>query len=75
VVAVLGTQLLATLFAVFGIFMAPLGWQWALVAWGYALVWFLIANRVKLAAYRVFDAGGPALLHQLRRSGTWAAPA
>ena len=39
--AVLGTEVLATLIAVYGIFMTPLGWGWALFVWGYALVWFL----------------------------------
>lgn len=53
--AVVGTQVLATLIAVYGVFMPPIGWQWALVAWGYALAWFLIGDRVKLAAYRIFD--------------------
>jgi H+-transporting ATPase len=53
--AVVGTQLIATLFAVFGIFMAPIGWGWALFIWGYALAWFLVNDRIKLAAYRIFD--------------------
>ena len=50
-IAVLGTQILATLIAVYGVFMTPLGWGWALLVWGYALVWFLINDRVKLLAY------------------------
>ena len=54
-VAVVGTQTLATLIAVYGLFMTPLGWGWALFVWGYALVWFLVNDRVKLLAYRVFD--------------------
>jgi H+-transporting ATPase len=54
-VAVVGTQILATLIAVYGIFMTPLGWGWALFVWGYALAWFLVNDRVKLLAYRVFD--------------------
>src|SRR5664279_1794136 len=53
--AVFGTQTVATLIAVFGIFMTPLGWGWALFVWGYALVWFLVNDRVKLLAYRIFD--------------------
>jgi H+-transporting ATPase len=53
--AVLGTQTLATLIAVYGLFMTPLGWGWAAFVWGYALVWFLVNDRVKLLAYRVFD--------------------
>jgi H+-transporting ATPase len=54
-VAVLGTQTLATLIAVYGLFMTPLGWGWAAFVWGYALVWFLVNDRVKLLAYRIFD--------------------
>ncbi|MGO9953085.1 MAG: plasma-membrane proton-efflux P-type ATPase [Dissulfurispiraceae bacterium] len=53
--AVFGTQLAATLIAVYGLFMTPLGWSWALFVWGYALVWFLINDRMKLIAYRIFD--------------------
>jgi H+-transporting ATPase len=52
---VLGTQTLATLIAVYGLFMTPLGWGWALFVWGYALAWFLLTDRVKLVAYRVLD--------------------
>jgi H+-transporting ATPase len=55
-VAVLGTQALATLIAVYGVFMTPLGWGWALFVWGYAVTWFLVNDRVKLLAYRIFDA-------------------
>jgi H+-transporting ATPase len=54
-IAVLGTQMLATLIAVYGLFMTPLGWGWAAFVWGYALAWFLLNDRVKLLAYRIFD--------------------
>jgi len=60
--AVFGTQLVATLIAVYGLFMTPLGWGWALFVWGYALVWFLVSDRVKLVAYRVFDPTAAPLL-------------
>jgi H+-transporting ATPase len=53
--AVFGTQVVATLIAVYGLFMTPLGWGWALFVWGYALVWFFVSDRAKLLAYRVFD--------------------
>ena len=53
--AVVGTQVVATLIAVYGLFMTPLGWGWAFFVWGYALVWFLVNDRLKLLAYRVFD--------------------
>jgi H+-transporting ATPase len=53
--AVLGTQALATLIAVYGVFMTPLGWGYAALVWGYALVWFLLTDRIKLVAYRILD--------------------
>ena len=53
--AVLGTQIVATLIAVYGLFMTPIGWGWAGFVWGYALLWFLLNDRVKLLAYRIFD--------------------
>ncbi len=61
-IAVLGTQVIATLIAVYGVFMTPLGWSWAGFVWGYALVWFLVNDRVKLIAYRVFDPTAAPLL-------------
>lgn len=51
--AVCGTQLVATLIAVYGWFMTPLGWGWALLVWGYALAWFLVNDRLKLLTYRI----------------------
>jgi H+-transporting ATPase len=54
-IAVLGTQIIATIIAVFGFFMTPLGWGWAGFVWGYALLWFLLNDRIKLFAYRIFD--------------------
>jgi H+-transporting ATPase len=54
-IAVLGTQILATLIAVYGFLMPPLGWRWAGFVWGYALVWALVSDRVKLLAYRILD--------------------
>ncbi len=60
--AVLGTQIVATLIAVYGVFMTPLGWGWALFVWGYALAWFLLNDRVKLLAYRIFDPTKASLL-------------
>ncbi len=53
--AVLGTQAIATLIAVYGLLMAPLGWGWALFVWVYALAWFLVLDRVKLLAYKFLD--------------------
>jgi H+-transporting ATPase len=60
--AVFGTQIVATLLAVYGLLMTPLGWGWAFMVWGYALVWFFFNDRVKLLAYRIFDPNEPPLL-------------
>jgi H+-transporting ATPase len=54
-IAVVATQAVATLIAVYGLFMTPLGWGWAGFVWGYALLWALVNDRVKLLAYRIFD--------------------
>jgi H+-transporting ATPase len=56
--AVLGTQALATSIAVFGLFMTPIGLKLALFVWGYALAWFLVNDRVKLAALRLLKRFG-----------------
>jgi H+-transporting ATPase len=54
-IAVFGTQIIATLIAVYGVFMSPIGWGWALAVWGYSSGWFLLNDRAKLLAYRIFD--------------------
>ncbi len=54
--AVLGTQALATLIAVYGFsLVTPLGWKYAGIVWGYAFAWFLLTDPVKLLAYKVLD--------------------
>jgi H+-transporting ATPase len=58
-IAVFGTQAVATLIAVYGLFMTPLGWGWALFVWGYALAWFLVNDRIKLLAYHILDRAQP----------------
>jgi H+-transporting ATPase len=55
--AVLGTQAVATFIAIFGLgLVTPLGWNWALLVWGYAFAWALLNDRVKLLTYRVLGA-------------------
>ena len=56
--AVLGTQILATFIAVYGLFMPAIGWKWALFVWGYAIVWFFVSDFLKLFAYKVLEAKG-----------------
>ncbi len=57
-IAVIGTQIIATLIAVYGFLMPPLGWGWAVFVWGYATVWALLSDRFKLLAYRFIDPQG-----------------
>ena len=55
--AVCGTQVVATLIAVYGAgLVTPLGWAYAGLVWGYAFAWFLLTDPVKLLAYKVLDA-------------------
>ena len=56
--AVLGTQVIATVIAVSGLFMTRLPWSDAALVWGYAVLWFAVTDRVKLAGYRYFDRVG-----------------
>ena len=65
-IAVLGTQLLATFIAVYGFFMTPLGWGWALFVWGYALAWFVVNDRVKLFAYWLLRPSSQSKQHSLK---------
>lgn len=54
--AVCGTQVVATLIAVYGAgLVTPLGWKYAAIVWVYALAWFLATDPVKLLAYKVLD--------------------
>jgi H+-transporting ATPase len=56
------TKLLATLAAVYGLFMVPIGWKWAALIWGYAFAWFLVNDGIKVLAFRIFDRPGTGLL-------------
>ena len=54
--AVLGTQVIATVIAIFGLgLVTPLAWYWALLVWGWALGWFLVNDRAKLLTYWLLD--------------------
>ena len=48
-----GTQVVATLFAVYGVFMNPIGWGFAAFVWGYALLAFLITDHLKIHFFRL----------------------
>ena len=53
--ATLGTQIFVTFITVYGLLMPPIGWTMAGFVWGYALIWALLSDRVKLLAYKIFD--------------------
>lgn len=46
------TEILGTLFAVYGVFLASIGWGNALLVWGYALAWFVLNDFIKVWTYR-----------------------
>ena len=64
--AVGGAQLVATLVSVYGLFMLPIGWGWALAVWAYALAWFLVNDLIKLAAYSLFGNREETVLDSMR---------
>ncbi len=43
------TQLLGTLVAVYGLFVTPIGWTYALAVWAYALAWLPIESAIAVA--------------------------
>jgi H+-transporting ATPase len=49
------TKIMATVAAVYGLFMAPIGWRWAGIIWLYALAWFVVNDLVKRAAYSLLS--------------------
>jgi H+-transporting ATPase len=51
--ATFGTEVLGTLIAVYGWFVEPIGWTYALAIWAYAILWFLINDAVKLLTHRL----------------------
>jgi len=57
--AVLGTQVVATLIAVFGVAMAPIGWRYAGAVWGYCLVMFALQDTVKRFGIRAMRGRSP----------------
>jgi H+-transporting ATPase len=51
--AVVCTQLVATLISVYGILLTPVGWGPALLVWGYALTLFIITDFAKVRLYKL----------------------
>lgn len=56
--AVIGTQLIATLITVYGLLLPAMGWGLALFVWGYALLAFIITDFLKVRFYHVVNNRG-----------------
>jgi len=49
------SRVAGTVIAVYGFgLMEPIGWEWAVWMWGYALVWFVFNDAVKMAVLRYY---------------------
>ncbi len=49
------SRVAGTVIAVYGFgLMEPIGWEWAIWMWGYALVWFVFNDAVKMAVLRYY---------------------
>ena len=57
--AVIITQAIATLIAVYGLFMTPLGWKLAGIVWAYCIAWFLVEDAAKVMIYKMVESHNP----------------
>jgi H+-transporting ATPase len=66
-IAVVGTQIIATAIAASGLLMHPLRWSLIALAWVYAIAWILLLDQVKLLTYRRLERQAP---HRSRERGS-----
>ncbi len=52
------TQVGATVVAVYGLFMNPIGWPLAIFIWGYALLFFIVNDFIKVRFFKVTNHTG-----------------
>ncbi len=53
--ATIGTSFIGTVIAVYGFdLITPVGWKWGIFIWGYAMVWFLFNDAVKVFFFHVY---------------------
>ena len=53
--ATFSTRIIGTIIAVYGFgLMTPIGWDWALFMWAYALTWFVFNDVVKMVVLRYY---------------------
>ena len=50
-----GSRIIGTLIAVYGIFMAPIGWKYAGYMWLYATAWWIFNDYIKVFTYKILD--------------------
>jgi H+-transporting ATPase len=62
------TQVIGTLIAVYGIFVAPIGWGYALAVWAYALLWLPVNGLIAHLIRRLLEFRGRKQARHLRRS-------
>ncbi|MBN1410807.1 MAG: plasma-membrane proton-efflux P-type ATPase [Spirochaetales bacterium] len=55
ILAVICTQVIATLITVYGFLLPPLGWALAGFIWGQAIIVFLIVDFIKVKLYKLID--------------------
>jgi H+-transporting ATPase len=56
--AVVSTKVVATLMTVYGVLLPAIGWNLAILVWGYALLSFVIQDFLKVRFYRLLDHSG-----------------
>jgi H+-transporting ATPase len=49
----MATRITGTVIGVYGLFMAPIGWKYAMYIWAYATIWFFFNNFLKVGAFRL----------------------
>jgi H+-transporting ATPase len=64
------TQVVGTLIAVYGVFVTPIGWPYALAVWAYALAWLPIESAVAVAIRRALSLQARHHVAHLRRTET-----
>ncbi len=52
------SAILGTLIGVYGFLVTPIGWKWGAIVWGYAFVWFLFNDVVKMLVLRFYRKRG-----------------
>lgn len=52
--AAFSTLIIATVIAVYGVFMEPIGWEYAMYIWLYAAAWFVFNDFLKVWVYKLF---------------------